>query len=123
MKSYLTNGSNDYFCGVDLAFNKCSCTSSKFFLSDYSLKTINWKVGDSPAYEAWTIGNSVSSELTSFDMKSCGDFLLSPVTTSIEGYTPSRIVSGGFITSTVNNKSSITVTGDNTILGTHNVLF
>jgi hypothetical protein len=56
-------------------------------------------------------------------MKNCGDFLLSPVTTSIEDYTPGSIVSGGFITSTVGNKSSITVTGDNTILGTHNVLF
>jgi len=61
--------------------------------------------------------------MTNFSMKTCGDFLLSPVTTSIEGYTPGSIVNGGFIASTVGNKSSITVTGDNTILGTHNVLF
>jgi hypothetical protein len=61
--------------------------------------------------------------MTNFVVKTCGDFLLSPVIRSIEGYTPGRIVSGGFITSTEGNKSSITVTGDNTILGTHNVLF
>ena len=88
-------------------------------LSDYSLKTINWKLGDQPVSLAWTITNSLSG--TKFPNKNCGDFLLGPVTTSINGYTPASIVTLGFITSTIGNPSSITLT-DLTIVGTFDVM-
>jgi hypothetical protein len=90
-------------------------------LIDYSLKTINWLVGDPPVNLAWTITNSLSG--TTFPNKNCGDFLLGPVTTSINGYTPVSIVTAGFITSTIGNPSSITLTvTDPMICGTFNVL-
>jgi hypothetical protein len=88
-------------------------------LSDYSLKTINLRGGDLPVNLAWTINTSL--DRTTFLNKDCGDFLLSPVTTSVNGYNPASIVTGGFITSTVGNPSSITFTGPG-VGGTFDVL-
>jgi hypothetical protein len=88
-------------------------------LSDYSLKTINWRVGDPSVNLAWTITKSLDG--TTFPNKNCGDFLLSPVTTSINGYNPVSIVTDGFITSTFGNPSSITFTNPN-VFGTFDVL-
>jgi hypothetical protein len=121
IRSYLDP--NKYFCGVDLAYNKCSCTSAKFLLTDYSLKTIIWQVSNPPANQAWIISNSISSAMSNYTVKTCGNFLLSPVTTSVNSYTPVSIVTAGFITSTVGNTSSITVAStDHTINGTFKVL-
>ena len=87
-------------------------------LTDYSLQTINWQIGDPPVSLAWTIFNSLDG--STFPNTNCGDFLLSPVTTIINGYTPAI---AGFITSTVGNPSSITLTvTDLTISGTFDVL-
>ena len=47
--------------------------------------------------------------------------MLGPVTTNINGYTPVSIVTAGFVTSTVGNPSSITLT-NLTIVGTFDVL-
>ncbi len=115
-----------------------------FKLSDYSLKTINWQVGSPPLTQTWTISNSASNAYSSTNYSNlldpngplsystgtypsfttnCGNFLLGPVTTSINGYTPVSIVNDGFITSTPGDPSSITVTSsDHTINGTFNVL-
>jgi hypothetical protein len=89
-------------------------------LTDNTLKTINWSFGNSPASLAWTIRKSLSG-LTNFVNTSCGNFLLSPVTTSINGYTPVSIVTAGFLASTFSNPSSITLTNPNEN-GTFNVL-
>ncbi len=118
MKSYLTTSGN--FCGVDLAYNTCSCTSDLFLLSDYTLQTMNWAYGSAPLSKTWTISNSVSTALTNFTVKTCGDYKLSPVTTSINGYTPVSIVTGGFLVSAT-AKDTITLTNPN-VNGTFNVL-
>ena len=141
VRSYLDNNK---FCGADFAYYKCSCASSVFELSDYSLKTISWQVGGLSATQTWTISNSISNAYSSTSYSNlldasgplsystgtypsfttnCGNFLLGPVTTSINGYTPVSIVNAGFITSTPGDPSSITVTStDHTINGTFKVL-
>ena len=142
VRSYLDGSGR--FCGADFAYYKCACASSVFELSDYSQKTISWQVGSPSATQTWTISNSISNAYSSDNYSNlldpdgplpyktgtypsftsnCGDFLLSPVTTIINGYTPVSIVTAGFITSTPGNPSSITVTStDHTINGTFNVL-
>ena len=69
-------------------------------LTDNSLKTINWQIGDPPVNLAWTISNSLAG--TGF-LNNCGDLLLSPVTTTVNGYSPVTPVTAGFITSTTGN--------------------
>jgi hypothetical protein len=59
--------------------------------------------------------------MTNYIVQSCGDFLLSPVTTSINNYTPVSIVTDGSLTSTGSDPSSITLT-DPTVNGTFDVL-
>ena len=58
--------------------------------------------------------------MTNYLVQSCGDFLLSPVTTSINGYTPVSIVTDGFLVSGA-AKNAITLTNSN-VNGTFNVL-
>ena len=58
--------------------------------------------------------------MTNYLVQSCGDFLLSPVTTSINGYTPVSIVTDGFLVSGAAN-NAITLTNSN-VNGTFNVL-
>lgn len=58
--------------------------------------------------------------MTNFTVKTCGDYKLSPVTTSINGYTPVSIVTDGFLVSGA-AKNEITLTGSN-VTGTFNVL-
>jgi hypothetical protein len=118
MKSYQDTSGN--FCGVDLAYNKCSCTADLFLLSDYSLQTMNWAHGNAPFSKTWTISNSVSASLTNFAVKTCGDYKLSPVTTSINGYTPVSIVTDGFLVSGA-LKNEITLT-DPKVNGNFHVL-
>ena len=43
VKSYLS--STNYFCGVSLAYNTCSCISALYKLSDNTLKTLSWVYG------------------------------------------------------------------------------
>ena len=81
---------------------------------------MNLASGDPPVNLAWTIHNDLEF-LTNYVDTSCGDYLLSPVTTNINGYTPVSIVVDGFLTSTVGNPSSITLT-DTNVSGTFNVL-
>jgi hypothetical protein len=81
---------------------------------------MNFAYGSAPISLAWTISNSLSG-MTNYLVQSCGDFLLSPVTASINGYNPVRIVTNGFLTSTVGDPSSITLT-DPTVNGTFDVL-
>jgi hypothetical protein len=118
MKSYLDTSGD--FCGVDLAYNKCSCISDLFLLSDYTLQTMNWANGSAPLSKTWTISNSVSTALTNFTVKTCGDYKLSPVTTSINGYIPVSIVTDGFLVSGA-AKDTITLTGSN-VIGNFKVL-
>jgi hypothetical protein len=119
VKSFLS--STNYFCGVALAYNTCSCTSALYKLSDNTLKTMSWAYGNAPLSQAWTISNSVDSTMTNFTVKTCGNYLLSPVMTSINGYSPVSIVTDGSLTSTVGNPSSITLTSPK-LNGTFNVL-
>ena len=70
-------------------------------LSDYSLKTMTSSAGNAPVNLAWTIKNSLDG--TTFLNKNCGDFLLSPVITIVNGYSPVAPVTAGFITSTAGN--------------------
>ena len=71
---------------------------------------MSWAYGSAPLSQAWTISNSVDSTMTNFTVKTCGNYLLSPVMTSINGYSPVSIVTDGSLTSTVGNPSSITLT-------------
>jgi hypothetical protein len=119
LRSYLDP--SGYFCGADLAYNTCSCTSALFSLSDYNLKIMNWAGGDPPVSLGWMISSSVSSGMSNYSVKSCGNFLLSPVTMNVNGYTQSPIVSDGSLASTFGDPSSITLTNP-TINGTFNVL-
>ena len=59
--------------------------------------------------------------MTNFLPQNCGNYLLSPVTTSINGYTPVSIVTDGSLTSTPGNPDSITLTNPMRS-GTYNVL-
>ena len=82
---------------------------------------MNWAHGSPPVNQAWTISNSVSDLMTNYQVKTCGNHKLSPVTTNINGYTPVSIVTSGSLISTVGNPSSITLTNSN-VNGTFNVL-
>ena len=73
---------------------------------------MTWASGDPPVSLAWTINNDLTG-LTNYDNTACGDFLLSPVTTTINGYTPVSIVVDGSLTSTPGNPNSITLTDPN----------
>jgi hypothetical protein len=81
---------------------------------------MNWAYGSAPVTLTWTITNTLNG-MTNYHVQSCGDFLLSPVTTSINGYTPVSIVIDGFLNSTVGDPSSITLTNP-TVNGTFDVL-
>lgn len=59
--------------------------------------------------------------MTNYVNTDCGDFLISPVTTTVNGYTPVSLVTDGYLTSTVGNPSQITLTGSN-VNGTFDVL-
>ena len=78
-------------------------------LSDYELKKLSWTTGETSKSLAWTITTSLTG-MTSYLPNNCGDYLLSPVTTSINGYTPVSIVTDGSLTSTPGNPDSITLT-------------
>jgi hypothetical protein len=73
---------------------------------------MNWAHGSAPLSNSWTISNSVSTTSTNFAVNTCGDYKLSPVTTSINGYTPVSIVTDGFLVSGA-LKNEITLTGSN----------
>ena len=80
-------------------------------LEDYGLRTLNWVTGMSSVVLDWSMSSSIRSDyMTNFLPRNCGDYLLSPVTTSINGYTPVGIVTGGFLVSTPSTKNSVTLT-------------
>ena len=59
--------------------------------------------------------------MTNFLPQNCGNYLLSPVTTSINGYTPVSIVTGVFLVSTPGSPNSVTLTNP-TISGVYKTL-
>ena len=80
-------------------------------LDDYGLRTLNWVTGMSSVVLDWSMSSSVRSDyMTNFLPHNCGDYLLSPVTTIINGYTPVSIVTGGFLVSTPGSPNSVTLT-------------
>ena len=81
---------------------------------------MTWASGDPPVSLAWTINNDLTG-LTNYVSTACGDYLLSPVTTTINGYTPVSIVVDGSLISTPGNPNSITLT-DPIVSGTFAVL-
>ena len=60
---------------------------------------------------SWKINRSIDSFfMTNFLPQNCGNYLLSPVTTSINGYTPVSIVTDSFLVSTPGSPNSVTLT-------------